>query len=290
MIDARISVGLPSHPKTKKLIRRIGSNGAWRLVCLFLWAASNKPNGDLSGMSAEDIELAIDWDGVEGLFVSSLIDVGFMEMNDGQYLIHDWEEHNPWAAGAEARSTKAKFAALCKQHGRKMAAELMPEYASSIGFDASSTPPSKHDPASSLAQAVPDTASSSASSTLVDKSSSAPSPSPSPSPKRTTDTDVSGGEPPKMSADEIIFTYGIPLLTNSGTPEKQARSFLGGLRKHHGDAAVIDKLRACIKAKPLQPLEWLAASIPPNGSPKKSGRVPEAENFNEVNYGTGGAL
>jgi uncharacterized protein YdaU (DUF1376 family) len=66
-----------------------------------------------------------------------------------------------------------------------------------------------------------------------------------------------------LTPDEIIFTYGVPMLTNAGTPEKQARSFLGGLRKNHGDDALIDKLRACIREKPLQPLEWLAKALPP---------------------------
>lgn len=66
-----------------------------------------------------------------------------------------------------------------------------------------------------------------------------------------------------MKPDEIIFGYGLSMLTNAGTAEKQARSFLGGLRKAHGDTALIDKLRDCAKAKPLQPLEWLAAALPP---------------------------
>ena len=74
-----------------------------------------------------------------------------------------------------------------------------------------------------------------------------------------------GGKPPITDPDEIIFGYGVPMLTNAGTPEKQARSFLGGLRKHHGDAALINKLRECARAKPLQPLEWLAAALPPAG-------------------------
>lgn len=69
-----------------------------------------------------------------------------------------------------------------------------------------------------------------------------------------------------MSPDEIIFGYGLPLLTNAGTAEKQARSFLGGLRKAHGDEAVVNSLRDCIRAKPLQPLEWLAKAMPPLGS------------------------
>lgn len=90
-----------------------------------------------------------------------------------------------------------------------------------------------------------------------------------------------------MKPDEIIFGYGLPLLTNAGTAEKQARSFLGGLRKAHGDEALIDKLRECLKTKPLQPLEWLAAALPPTGS---GPRKPAPENFNAINYGTGGRL
>ena len=82
-----------------------------------------------------------------------------------------------------------------------------------------------------------------------------------------------GGKPPITDPDEIIFGYGVPMLTNAGTAEKQARSFLGGLRKHHGDAALINKLRECARAKPLQPLEWLAAALPPAGvAPKLHSR------------------
>lgn len=100
------------------------------------------------------------------------------------------------------------------------------------------------------------------------------------------------GEPPKVTdPDEIIFGYGVPLLTNAGTAEKQARSFLGGLRKNHGDAVLIDKLRDCLKAKPLQPLEWLAAAMPPpSAGAGKSGHMPAIENFASKNYGTGGLL
>ena len=114
MIDARISVGLPAHPKTKKLIRRLGEGGAWRLVCLFLWVAQSRPDGDLSGMTGEDIELAADWQGEEGAFIKALIEVGFVDGEEGAYSVHDWEEHNPWAAGADARSEKSKWLALCK--------------------------------------------------------------------------------------------------------------------------------------------------------------------------------
>jgi hypothetical protein len=97
-------------------------------------------------------------------------------------------------------------------------------------------------------------------------------------------TNVTGGKPPLITdPNEIIFGYGLALLTNAGTVEKQARSFLGGLRKHHGDDALIDKLRECAKTKPLQPLEWLAAALPPGGTAPRAGAARHS-GFEKQNY------
>lgn len=85
------------------------------------------------------------------------------------------------------------------------------------------------------------------------------------------EANASAGKP-ALEPAEIIFGYGLPLLTNAGTPEKQARSFLGALRKRPGgDAAVVNAIRDCLREKPLQPLEWLAAALPPAGSEKPKG-------------------
>jgi uncharacterized protein YdaU (DUF1376 family) len=85
-----------------------------------------------------------------------------------------------------------------------------------------------------------------------------------------------------MSPDEIIFGYGVPLLTNAGVADKQARSFLGGLRKTHGDDALVNTLRECIRAKPLQPLEWLAAALPPAGIKPKLNKQEALEASNRA--------
>jgi len=87
---------------------------------------------------------------------------------------------------------------------------------------------------------------------------------------------------PQLTPDEIIFGYGLPLLTNAGNPEKQARSFLGGLRKAHGDDELINALRDCIKEKPLQPLEWLAKRLPPKGAPPKQNKQEALEASNRA--------
>lgn len=96
------------------------------------------------------------------------------------------------------------------------------------------------------------------------------------------EANASGGKPPKLTdPDEIIFGYGLPMLTAAGNADKHVRSFLGGLRKEHGDEAVIDKLRECAKTRPLQPLEWLAAALPPKTKPGKH------TGFDQKNYREG---
>lgn len=170
--DARISTALPSHPKTKKLARRLGPAGPLGCIYLFLWVASNRSDGDLTGMTDEDIELAVDWTGDDGAFVRAMVDVGFLEGIASERLVHDWAEHNPWAAGAGARSEKSRWAALCKQHGRAEAARQMPEYAQRIG--AASHPQAGSEPES--ASGKPDAVLESASGTQLAESGSAPSP------------------------------------------------------------------------------------------------------------------
>lgn len=72
-----------------------------------------------------------------------------------------------------------------------------------------------------------------------------------------------------LTPEEVIWTYGVPLLVNAGSTEKHARSFLGGLRKGRDDSEVVDALRACIRTKALQPLEYLAAALLPTATKTK---------------------
>jgi hypothetical protein len=151
--DARINTALPSHPKTKKLLRELGAQGGWYLVRLFLWVTENRSDGDLSGMSDDDIELAIDWPGGVGEFVTQLVAVGFIDNEAECRRIHDWNEHNPWAAGAKDRSTKARWNAAKRHHGEAAADRLVPEHraSSTANSNAGSTAPALQLVASSSA-------------------------------------------------------------------------------------------------------------------------------------------
>lgn len=111
--DIRLAVGFWQHPKTRKTIRRLGLEGIRSLQVLWTWAAQNRPNGSLFGMDWEDIELAADWQGEERGFFSTCLGMWLDETPEG-YALHDWAEHNSWAAEAETRGGQARMAKLAQ--------------------------------------------------------------------------------------------------------------------------------------------------------------------------------
>jgi len=104
-LDVRIATGFPGHPKTKRLIRRVGHQGAWFFMALLCWVRVNRPGGDLVGLSDEDLELAVDWPGDPGALIAAARECRFIDGTDGSSRMHDWHDHNPWAAGSKARSS-----------------------------------------------------------------------------------------------------------------------------------------------------------------------------------------
>lgn len=112
--DIRIAVDFFAHHKTRKLKKRIGSDGILSLIQLWTYAAKIRPDGDFDGMNEEDIELAADWDGEDGAFVAALTDVGFLECVDGRFVLHDWAENNPWAVGSDSRSDTSRLSRMAR--------------------------------------------------------------------------------------------------------------------------------------------------------------------------------
>lgn len=111
--DIRLSCGFWSHPKTKRLVKRLGLEGVRSLQILWAWAAQERPNGCLSGMDAEEIELAADWNGEDGKFFGECLG-RWIDETDDSYCLHDWQEHNAWAAEADARGDAARLSRLAR--------------------------------------------------------------------------------------------------------------------------------------------------------------------------------
>jgi hypothetical protein len=117
MADFRIDVGFFTHAKTKRLKRALGLEGVYSLLQLWAYAAQNE-HGPEKIYSADDIELAVDWSGELGSFVSTLELVGFLDVATGGYSIHEWEVHNGYAANAAKRSEAGRNAAKARWQKR----------------------------------------------------------------------------------------------------------------------------------------------------------------------------
>jgi hypothetical protein len=59
----------------------------------------------------------------------------------------------------------------------------------------------------------------------------------------------------------MVFSSGVAQLTAAGITDRNARSFLAGQCKEHGEAAVRVALDRCAKEQPIQPIPWLQATL-----------------------------
>ncbi len=99
-VDYRVKIGFFRHYKTRKLERELGSDGVLALIKIWEYAAEFRPDGDLSGMEDDDIELSIMWSDGRPL-MPVLKKIGFVDGEAGEYRLHDWKEHNSWASEAD---------------------------------------------------------------------------------------------------------------------------------------------------------------------------------------------
>lgn len=118
MADFRVDTSFFTHIKTKRLKRDLGHDGVFALLRLWAYVADCRYSADRV-LSADDVELAVDWDGESGALVAAFAGIGFLDAVDGGYLIHDWDEHNGFAATAGQRSAAARNAAAIRWKGQR---------------------------------------------------------------------------------------------------------------------------------------------------------------------------
>lgn len=90
---------LPKHKKTGKLVDALGLKNSFTspsllasglLIGLWVWAAQNALDGDLSDCSAQTIADACGWKKKPDVLVNALTYSGFL---DADMKLHDWEEY-----------------------------------------------------------------------------------------------------------------------------------------------------------------------------------------------------
>lgn len=118
--DIRLDVEFFHHPKTVKLRHKLGLEGIMSLLKLWMWAAKNRPNGTLSNLDIEDIEIAANWEGKPGTFHAALVALRWLDVINIEgsevYQLHDWLDHNTWVADAVNRGDRARLVRMASTH------------------------------------------------------------------------------------------------------------------------------------------------------------------------------
>lgn len=122
MSDYRSYCSWRGHHKRRKLVRRLGRDADLALRELWAWCAdpgNGRTDGDLAGMSAEDIAIsADDYAGDPEIFVATLVELHLLDGDQNSYRVHDWLDWQPWAANAGVRSQAGRIGSMTRWHKR----------------------------------------------------------------------------------------------------------------------------------------------------------------------------
>lgn len=108
--------GFFTHPKTVRLITLAGEGSEARLIQLWTYVADHRPGtGGFDDWTPEEVEVAADWKGEKGLFVDSLVSVGWIHKKEGNgksgFFMHNWRKWQPHLVKYAKVSSERKKAA-----------------------------------------------------------------------------------------------------------------------------------------------------------------------------------
>ena len=92
----QIYSNLPEHPKIYQLADTLETGNCEAVgvvVSLWLWAAKNAPDGDLSRFPVRALGDAVGWRGDTKRLYQSLVACGFLDEDGENTRLHDWEEY-----------------------------------------------------------------------------------------------------------------------------------------------------------------------------------------------------
>jgi hypothetical protein len=97
-------------------------------VRLWCYAGTQRKDGDLGGLSDQDIADEIFYDGNSSELLGGLCAIGLVDGPAGARKIHDWGQHQPFAKGFAGRQRKSKKANFIKYNGREEGERLFAEW------------------------------------------------------------------------------------------------------------------------------------------------------------------
>lgn len=124
--DYKVSTSFSRSRKWRRLKRLLGWPGIAAIYELWGYVARERPDGDLSSLTDEDIADEIGWEETTPeVLCKAFAESGLLDGVSGSYKVHNWKKRQPWCASADERSTLGKLDAHKRTKGIKKAAEIV---------------------------------------------------------------------------------------------------------------------------------------------------------------------
>lgn len=116
--DYRVYLSWRTSTKRKKLRRKLGADAVIAIEDLWGWCAETpaRRDGNLHGMSPEDIADACDYEGDPEALVAALVDARLLDVTPEGFAVHNYAKRQPWVAGANHRQVSGSKNAFARQH------------------------------------------------------------------------------------------------------------------------------------------------------------------------------
>jgi hypothetical protein len=112
---------LARHPKTRRLMRRMGwtlPHTIGNLHLLWWWALDFAPTGDLSRFEPEQLTYDLDLNGATPEeFIEAMVEAGFIDRSEDSLRLHDWPDYSAKSLRPRFRRNPERWHQVLRSYG-----------------------------------------------------------------------------------------------------------------------------------------------------------------------------
>lgn len=95
MASLNLDLNYFDHPKTLRLMARLGAKADVLPIRLWAYVGKHQPESGRLDMTEAELERACRWWGKRGAMVTAMVDVGFLDQRtQTSFSVHDWLDHS----------------------------------------------------------------------------------------------------------------------------------------------------------------------------------------------------
>ena len=120
MAEFLVDAALRTNPKFRDLAKRLAgnSNAAWALIRLWSFTASNRPDGDLTGIDPAEVPLTeIEWSSLQEARGPKSVH-GFVKISGEVVTLHNWDRSGKHQTALQRRQAAARKAGIASVKAR----------------------------------------------------------------------------------------------------------------------------------------------------------------------------